>query len=255
MIAFLSPAKSLDFDSTLKIGEAQLPRFLSQAAEVNAVLEKKSVKSLRSLQSISENLAQLNKTRNQDWHIDHSPFNARQAALAFTGDVYQGLKANEWDTSDMAYAERHIHILSGLYGLLKPSDLIQPYRLEMGTKLSVKRKGDLYSFWKKHLLEFLKELDDSETILNLASKEYFRAVETAKPDNRIVSVEFKDYSKGTFKIISFFAKQARGMMANFIVKNRINKVEDLLAFNVAGYAYHAPTSTDNMLVFHREEKK
>lgn len=255
MIAFLSPAKSLNFKDNLTIGEVTQPQFLTAALDVHNVLAKKSVKALRELQNISENLSQLNKTRNHEWTVEHSLKNSRQAALAFTGDVYQGMEAEKWSATDMGFAQNHIRILSGLYGMLKPTDLIQPYRLEMGTHLGVKRKKNLYAFWKTTMEEALKAFDEHEVLLNLASQEYFKAIETVKPNNRIIDVEFKDYNKGTFKIISFYAKKARGTMANYLVKNKIKDAERLKEFNEDGYAFYAPASSENHLVFHREEIK
>ncbi len=255
MIAFLSPAKSLNFEQDLTIGEITQPQFLTAAQDVHNVLAKKSVKALRELQSISENLAQLNKTRNHQWTLEHNVKNSRQAALAFTGDVYQGMEADKWNAKDMGFAQSHVRILSGLYGILRPTDLIQPYRLEMGTHMGVKRKKNLYAFWKTNMEAFLRTIGEEEMILNLASQEYFKAVQTVKPNNRIIEVEFKDYSKGTFKIISFYAKKARGTMVNYLVKNRINEVEKLKEFSEDGYIYHAPDSSENHLVFHREEIK
>ncbi len=255
MIAFLSPAKSLDFESALRIGPATQPVYLEKAAMINEALRKKTAKKLMALQNISENLAGLNFSRNQQWTEGHSSENARQAALAFTGDVYQGLQAAEWSEEEMTFASEHLRILSGLYGVLKPTDLVQPYRLEMGTPLRVNRKTNLYAFWKTSLATYLKEIPEEEVLLNLASQEYFKAIHVAKPKNRVIDVEFLDYSKGTFKVISFFAKKARGLMARYIVQNKVNDPQLLPGFNLEGYAFYEPGSTVDKLIFHRHLKK
>lgn len=253
MITFLSPAKSLDFDTKQQIGSGSLPHFLEQAEIVNDSLKKKSAKKLMALQSISAKLAELNVTRNQEWNTAHSEANAKQAALAFTGDVYQGLEANHWQAAEMEYAAQHLRILSGLYGILKPTDLIQPYRLEMGTSLKVQRRANLYAFWKKHLAEYLSGFPEDEVFLNLASQEYFKVVHVANPKNRVIDVEFLDFSNGKYKVISFFAKKARGLMANYVVQNKLDTPEALSTFDVEGYAFSKGDSEENKLVFTRKK--
>lgn len=254
MIALISPAKTLDFDSDLQLGKLTEPKFLSQAENVMVALRKKSAKQLQKLQGISANLAALNYERNQNWNA-RDILNGRQAALAFKGDVYLGLEAHKWLEADMDFARNHLLILSGLYGLLKPSDAILPYRLEMGTKLSVSRKGDLYRYWKKDLKEhFEKELGEEEVILNLASNEYFKAIASAGIKNPIIDVSFKDLNKGKYKVLSFFAKKARGRMANFIVQNRINSTEELKDFNLDNYYFEPKSSSPGHLVFLRDKQ-
>lgn len=252
MLIFISPAKTLDFESDLKIGSSQEPYFLEDAAKVNRTLKKKSRKALRELQGISTQLAELNYHRNQSWSIDHEE-HTRQAMLAFKGDVYQGLNADEWTPEDVDFAHEHLRILSGLYGILKPTDLIKPYRLEMGTALKVGRRGNLYLFWADKLRGYFKDHVEKETlIINLASNEYFKALNTAKVPNQVHDITFKDLSKGDHKVVSFFAKKARGLMANFIIQNRINKLNDLKAFTEEGYYFDEVQSTEKHYVFLRD---
>ncbi len=253
MLLFISPAKSLDFESDYSIGKSQLPHFLSESEKVNRSLRKKSRKALRELQGISQQLAELNYHRNQEWSTAHNTENARQAMLAFTGDVYQGLQATEWSGEDAAFANEHLRILSGLYGVLRPTDLVQPYRLEMGTRLKVGRRENLYSFWGDKLKSYFKEnIDPGTPVVNLASQEYFKAVETAGVPNPVVEVTFKDYSKGDYKVVSFFAKKARGLMANFIIRHRLTEPEKMKMFDEEGYYFDDKESTQMHYVFLRD---
>ena len=254
MILFLSPAKTLDFESDLQIGEVTKPVFLEYSEKINAKLKRTSRKKLMELQSISAQLASLNYDRNQEWNNEHKE-NVRQAVLCFKGDVYVGLNADEWAEKEMAYANKHVRILSGLYGVLRPSDLIMPYRLEMGTSLKVGRRDDLYAFWQDKIKAYFKEnISPDELVVNLASNEYFKAVEKAKVKNPVLNIEFKDFSNGQFKVISFFAKKARGLMADYIVRNQINTPQDLKGFNVEGYYFDDKESTDSNYVFLRDKK-
>lgn len=255
MIAFISPAKTLDFESEMSIGESTRPYFLNDAEKVNNKLRKQSRKKLEELQSISKQLASLNYDRNQQWSVDHVE-NVRQAVLAFKGDVYLGLEAENWNEADMKFANAHLRILSGLYGVLRPTDAIQPYRLEMGTSLPVGRRKDLYHFWGDKIKTYFKEnISPEETVINLASVEYFKAIDRAGVKNRVLSVDFKDYSNGNFKVVSFFAKKARGMMANYMIQNKLTKVDDLKAFDAAGYYFDAKESTDTNYVFLRDQQQ
>lgn len=253
MKIILSPAKSLNFESQQAIGAQTQPPLGQQARNVMAKLSKKSTKSLEKLQGISESLASLNFERNQNWQFPAKGL-SRQAVLAFTGDVYQGLEAHEFTEEDMDFAAQHLYILSGAYGILKPTDVIMPYRLEMGTKLTVGRAKNLYQYWSKTLAQYLNEnLPADEFILNLASKEYFKVWETTGIKNPVINVDFKDKSRGKYKIISFFAKKARGTMAKFVIHHRINSPHKLKEFNLGGYYYHPQESTENHLVFLRDE--
>jgi hypothetical protein len=255
MLAVLSPAKTLDFESELKTGSASVPAYLSQSAKIIDRLRGFEVEELQKLQSISKNLAQLNWERNAQWDIDLHQEKGKQSVLAFKGDVYQGLEAHQWSEGDMEFASQHLRILSGLYGVLKPNDLILPYRLEMGTSLALEGVNNLYGFWKAELGNWVEAIQrEKETVLNLASKEYFRALKTAGlSTDSYYDVDFKDYSKGKYKVISFFAKKARGMMANFMVQNRVTDIEDLKDFNLGGYQYSSADSSDRHLTFLRKQ--
>jgi len=254
MISVISPAKTLDFTSDLKIGFSELPIFLEEAAKVNHKLRGLSADKLMNLQSISENLAEQNFQRNQDWSQEKI-MQGRQAALAFKGDVYLGLEAEHWSEEDMHFAQDKLYILSGLYGLLKPNTAILPYRLEMGTKIGIAKEKNLYEFWQQSIAVYFKEnVAPDEPIVNLASKEYFKALQVAKIPNPIFNPEFKDYSKGKYKVVSFFAKKARGIMANFIIQNRINSTDVLKEFNLAGYYLDEEGSDDTNFVFLRDKQ-
>lgn len=206
------------------------------------------------LQGISAQLADLNYQRNQDLHAKTSSL-SKQAVLAFKGDVYLGLEAEKWSPADMEFARQKLLILSGYYGILKPNTLINPYRLEMGTPMNVGRKKNLYEFWRNDLESFLRsELQEGEPILNLASKEYFKAVSQLNLANPVIEVDFLDLSKGKYKVLSFFAKKARGMMANYLVQNRIDDWRELKDFNLAGYYFAPARSSDKKLVFLRDER-
>lgn len=254
MIAIISPAKTLDFESTLTLGPVRAPYFLADSEKVNRKLRSLSRKKLMELQSISDQLASLNYQRNQEWTTDHSR-GSRQAALCFKGEVYLGMAAHNWSAEDMKYAEQHLRILSGLYGILRPTDMILPYRLEMGTNLPVGRRKNLYHFWEDRLKKYFRdEIGPDKLIVNLASNEYFNALQVAKVKNPILTVEFKDFSNGSYKVLSFFAKKARGMMADFIVRNRLGNAEALKTFNSESYYYSDQSSTTDKFVFLRDKK-
>ena len=248
----LSPAKSLDFETSLPVSQHSEAQFLNQSEKLNKLLKKKSAKDLSKLMSISDALAQLNYERNQDWSLPFTNDNARPAIYAFSGDVYKGLDAYTIAEDKIETAQNTIRILSGLYGLLKPLDLIQPYRLEMGTKLPVGKNKNLYEFWKKDITKALNEsLADDEVFLNLASNEYFKAVDTKALKVPVINADFKDFKNGEYKIISFYAKEARGLMARFIIDTNAKTVNDLKAFNYGGYGFSEQMSKDNNLVFTR----
>lgn len=254
MKILLSPSKSLDFESSQRIGEKTVPAFLEHSEKINKTLRQKSPNQLKKLQSISDELAELNYERNQHWDSEKVA-EGRQAALAFTGDVYRGLDATTWNEEDMDFASDKIVVLSGLYGMLYPTDAIMPYRLEMGTKLKVGSKKDLYEFWKKPLQTYVDEnWDRNELIVNLASNEYFRALSQLELDQEILNVDFKDFSRGKYKVIPFFAKIARGLLARYIVLNRIENKEDIQSFNLSGYYFQPDQSSTNNYVFYRDKK-
>ena len=248
----LSPAKSLDFESELPIQEHTEAQFLKQSERLNKLLKKKSAKSLSKLMSISDALGQLNYDRNQAWELPFTLENSRPAVYAFDGDVYKGLDAYTIPKDKIEKLQNTVRILSGLYGLLKPTDLIQPYRLEMGTKMPVGTKKNLYEFWKKDITKALnEELEDDELFLNLASNEYFKAVDKKDLKVPVITANFKDFKNGEYKIISFFAKEARGLMARYVIDTNANTIDDLKGFNYEGYNFSEPMSKENDLVFIR----
>ncbi|MFD2890520.1 peroxide stress protein YaaA [Flavobacterium chuncheonense] len=248
----ISPAKSLDFETAVPTETFTQSEFLVKSETIQKTLKKKKPKQLMELMHISEKLADLNWQRNQDWQTPFTPENARQAVYAFNGDVYVGLDAYTIPTDKLDILQDKLRILSGLYGLLKPLDLIQPYRLEMGTSLTVGTKKNLYEFWKKNVTDALnKELDKGELFINLASNEYFSAVDTKALKVPVITPEFKDYKDGKLKMISFFAKKARGLMVRYIIDMNAKTLDDLKKFNYEGYALDANLSTDTKLVFTR----
>ena len=248
----VSPAKSLNFESPLPIQNYTESLFLKDAETIQKTLKKKKPKQLMELMDISEKLADLNWERNQNWSLPFSPENARPAVFAFDGDVYTGLDAYTIPTDKFPILEDKLRILSGLYGVLKPLDLMQPYRLEMGTSLSIGTKKNLYEFWKKKVTASLNsELQENELFINLASNEYFSAVDTKTLKVSVITPEFKDYKDGKLKMISFFAKKARGLMVRYIIDTNAETIEDLKQFNYDGYAFDANLSKGNTLVFTR----
>ncbi|MEP3838978.1 MAG: peroxide stress protein YaaA [Algibacter sp.] len=248
----LSPAKSLNFESPLPTAKHTTPEFLKQSERLNKLLKTKSAKSLSKLMSISDALGQLNYERNQDWETPFTPENARPAIYAFNGDVYRGLDAYTIPEEKLETLQNTVRILSGLYGILKPTDLMLPYRLEMGTKLKVGQKKNLYEFWKKDITKALnEELEDDELFLNLASNEYFKAIDTKALKVPVVTANFKDFKNGKFKVISFFAKEARGAMARYIVDTNAKTIDDLKGFNYMDYGFSDELSKTNDLVFTR----
>lgn len=253
MIAIVSPAKSLDFKTPFSV-EASQPRLLECTNELINILRKKTPEEVKDLMSISENLAQLNVQRYHDYQSDHTTDNAKPSVLAFQGDVYQGLQADQFDEDSLNYAQTHFRILSGLYGLLRPLDLIQPYRLEMGTRLAFDDHQTLYSYWDHTILNLLKKdlQDQGDNILvNLASNEYFKSIDKKDTEIDIIDVEFLDFKNDKYKIISFYAKKARGMMSRYIIENRIQNPADLKGFDYGGYYFDETSSQENKLTFKR----
>ncbi|UNY98968.1 peroxide stress protein YaaA [Zhouia spongiae] len=248
----ISPAKSLDFESKLPTTLNTEACFLTEAERINKLLKKKSAKSLSRLMSISDNLGQLNYERNQEWSLPFSPENARQAVYAFSGDVYRGLDAYNIPEEKMGKLQNTVRIISGLYGMLKPLDLIQPYRLEMGTKFPVGKNKNLYEFWKKKVTQALNnELEEGELFLNLASNEYFKAIDTKALKVPVLTASFKDFKNGEYKTIMTFAKLARGYMTRYIVDHNVNTIDEVKGFNYEGYGFSEEMSTDKELVFIR----
>ena len=249
----ISPAKTLDFETTLPTNQYSEYGFQKQSLAIDKVLKKKKPKQLAELMDISEKLADLNWQRNQERNVaEITPENSRPAIFAFRGEVYVGLDAYSLSEDKINLLQDRLRILSGLYGLLKPLDLMQPYRLEMGTKLAIGTKKNLYQFWKATLTKELNsQLDKDELFINLASAEYFDALDVKKLKVLVITPEFKDYKDGKLKMISFFAKKARGMMLRYIVDTNSQTIDDLKGFNYEGYAFDANLSKGNNLVFTR----
>jgi cytoplasmic iron level regulating protein YaaA (DUF328/UPF0246 family) len=243
MKIIISPAKSLDFKTELPTKNFSTPNFLSESKKINELLKKKSPSELKSLMSISEKLAELNWNRNNTFKTPFNIENARPSIFTFNGDVYSGLDAFSLSIDQLNQAQKSLRILSGLYGLLKPLDLIQPYRLEMGTKLNIEGSLNLYGFWKNKITNKLNdELNQNEFFLNLASNEYSSAIDRKLLKTTMISPSFKDMKNGKLKIISFYAKKARGMMVRYILDNEINNLEDLRGFDYGGYSYSSEES-------------
>lgn len=248
----ISPAKSLDFETKVPTNRVTESQFLKQSETLNKWLKKQSAKDLSALMKISDNLGQLNYERNQSWQLPFKTNTAKQAVYAFSGDVYKGLDAYSITDDKLEVLQNTVRILSGLYGVLKPTDLIMPYRLEMGTKLPVDEKKNLYEFWKKDIVEALNnELEDDELFLNLASNEYFKAIDVKALKVPVITANFKDFKNGAYKIISFYAKEARGLMARYVIDTNAKTIDDLKGFNYKGYGLSEDMSTTTNLVFIR----
>ncbi|MGF1732627.1 hypothetical protein BIT28_01470 [Photobacterium proteolyticum] len=257
MLIVVSPAKTLDYESPLATQTYTQPALTDHAAELIEVCRELTPMDIASLMKVSDKIAGLNAARFAEWQPEFTTENARQAILAFKGDVYTGLAAETLTEEGFAYAQQHLRMLSGLYGLLRPLDLMQPYRLEMGTKLANPRGTNLYQFWGDIITDKLNAAlaeQGDKILVNLASNEYFKSVKPKKLDAQLITPVFKDCKNGNYKVISFYAKKARGMMARYIIDNKINSVEDLKQFDVAGYYFVPAESTDKELVFKREEQ-
>lgn len=256
MLAVISPAKTLDMSTPDPKIEHTQPELLDQAEELIGVLKKKSASDIGKLMNISDKLAQLNRDRYHEFTTPFNTENAKQALLAFQGDVYQPLETDQYKKADYNYAQKHVRMLSGLYGVLRPLDLMQAYRLEMGTKLKTTHGKSLYDFWGSRITEALSDALSQQRgrqLINLASNEYFKSVRTEELDADIITPEFKDLKKGKYVIVSFYAKKARGMMVNYMVRNRSKKPDDLKGFDVAGYAFNEELSSGRTLTFTRDE--
>lgn len=255
MLILLSPAKSLDYDIPLPPGlQHTLPQFIAQSSALIDVLRQKAPQDIASLMKISDPLAALNVARYQAWSPDFSAANARQALFAFNGDVYEGLQAPTLTSADLQWAQQHVAILSGLYGVLRPLDWMQPYRLEMGTRLATSAGSNLYQFWGTQIAEHLHaQLQGAADpwVLNLASLEYAKAVDRKALQARVVECVFEDWKGGQYKVISFYAKRARGLMARFAIEQRVRQPQQLQAFGAEGYALDASASAPERLVFRR----
>ncbi len=258
MLHLISPAKTLDFETPPKTAEFTQPQFLAHSQELIKDLRQLTAPQVSKLMSISEKLGALNAQRFLEWQTPFAPHNAKQALLAFKGDVYTGMEAEKFSKANFTFAQQHLRILSGLYGLLRPLDLIQPYRLEMGTSFVNARGKNLYHFWGDIITDQLnQELDAQKerVLVNLASNEYWSAVNTKKLHAEVITPVFKDCKNGQYKIISFFAKKARGMMSAYIIQNKLKKVESIKGFDMAGYRYNERMSSPKEWVFLREEMR
>lgn len=258
MLVTLSPSKGQDFEIPMPSANYSVPAQLDQSQILIDELLDYDPEKIGSLMSISENLSNLNHQRFQDFHTPFNTDNARPALFAFKGDVYSGIDSATFSEEDLAYAQDHLRILSGLYGALRPMDLIQPYRLEMKTKLKNPRGADLYQFWGNQITDSLnailedhKAADKAAVLVNLASNEYYKSVKTKQVNGRILNIDFKETKDGKTRIIAFYAKKARGMMADYILRNRIEKPEDIQSFDTAGYRYDAKLSTADRWTFER----
>lgn len=248
----ISPAKSLDFESQLPTEKHSQPVFQEESARLNRLLKKKSARSLKKLMSISDALAHLNYERNQQWSLPFDTSNSRQALFAFSGDVYRGLDAYSLNAKQIDYAQDNLRILSGLYGVLKPLDLMQPYRLEMGTRMPVGVKKNLYEFWKPRIAKTLNEqFGEGEILVNLASNEYFKAIDLKTLNANVVTPVFKEFRNGEYKAIMTFAKLARGYMTRHLIDTNAQTIDDIKSFNTEGYGYSEELSTETELVFTR----
>jgi len=251
MIAVISPAKSFNFDINIDC-QYTIPCFLKESASLVNELKNKNPIELEKLMSISPKLAILNADRFNTWLLPFTNLNSKQCAFVFQGSVYKGLKIENFSSLELAYSNKHIRILSGLYGLLRPLDLIQAYRLEMSTKLKTLKANNLYEFWGEKITEELNnELYKNKILINLASNEYFNSIKTKTLKADVITPIFKDFKNGQFKVISFYAKRARGLMCRFMAKNKLKNVEDLKKFDLEGYIYNKDLSEENKWVFTR----
>lgn len=256
MLMVISPAKTLDYTSPLATEKYSQPRFLEQSSQLIEILRELSPSELAQLMKLSDKLAGLNVARFTEWQPKFTLENARQAILAFKGDVYTGLDAASLSAADFDYAQQHLRILSGLYGVLRPLDLMQPYRLEMGTRLQNCAGKNLYEFWGERLTESLNQClaeQQANVLLNLASNEYFKAVKPKQLNGTLINVDFKDLKNDQYKIISFYAKKARGIMARYVIQHKIDSVDALKNFTEQGYYYSAEQSKPDHLVFLRDQ--
>jgi len=256
MLFLISPAKALDYDTPPHIDRHTQPVFVRQATELMEVLRPLAPQQIASLMDLSDQLASLNAARYQAWTPHFTPDNAKQAVLAFNGDVYEGLDAKTLTAPDLDWAQDHVCILSGLYGVLRPLDLMQPYRLEMGTRLATAHGSNLYRFWGRQIADYLNQraqADASPVVINLASDEYFKSVDKKVLQPRVVSCVFEEHrGGGQYKVISFMAKRARGLMVRYAVQHRAATPEALKAFDLEGYAYQPALSEPDRLVFRRD---
>ena len=255
MLIVISPAKKLDYETPSKTKVFTTPDYMGDSKQLINRLRDFSSMDLAELMKLSMNLAELNFDRYEAWKPKCTEKNAKQAVLAFQGDVYQGMDASSFTAADFKFAQQHLHILSGLYGLLRPLDLMQPYRLEMGTKLKTERGKNLYEFWGSTITDGLnKQLKNikTDTLINLASNEYFKSVKPKELDAEIITPAFKEFKNGDYKMIGIYAKRARGLMSRYIIKNKLTNPEDIKDFDEEGYRFSSKLSKGNNWVFTRK---
>lgn len=258
MLILISPAKKLDYDTASITETFTQPEFLDDAAELIALMRTYSAESLGKLMHLSANLSELNVQRYHDWNTPFTMQNAKQAILAFKGDVYAGMNADTFTEANLAFAQKHLRMLSGLYGLLKPLDLMQPYRLEMGTRLENSRGKNLYEFWSKIITNAVNnamEEAKTSTLINLASTEYFKSVKAKDIDGNLITPQFKEEKDGSLKMIGIYAKRARGLMSRYIIDNELTDAEAIKDFNWEGYSFNSSVSKGNQWVFSRLSAK
>lgn len=256
MLFLLSPAKKLDYDSPVRTTLYTQPQMVAQAQTLIDVLKEKSADEIQKLMKLSDALTQLNKQRYNEWRSEFTLQNARQSLLAFNGDVYEGIKADELSDTQLEWTQDHALILSGLYGILRPLDLMQPYRLEMGTRLSTSLGKNLYDFWGEQIAEYINQhfaltKDTTPVVINLASNEYFKAVDRKKLKAPVVDCVFQERKGDEWKIIGFYAKKARGLMLRYAIDNQVNTIDQLKDFAVDGYAFDTEASSESSLFFRR----
>ncbi len=258
MLIVVSPAKTLDYETAPVTDSASQPMFMEHSALLIEELKTHSVQDIAELMKLSDKLASLNVARYESWEPECTTSNAKQAVLAFKGDVYTGLDAENLSEADLQFAQQHLRILSGLYGVLKPLDLMQPYRLEMGTKLNNQRGKNLYEFWGTTICDYLNQELAAQTnpvLINLASNEYYKAAKEKSIQSRIITPQFKDWKNGQYKMISFYAKKARGLMTRYIIQNRIENPEQLKDFDLEGYRFAESMSEGDSWTFIRDHEE
>ncbi|MDG1900940.1 MAG: peroxide stress protein YaaA [Bacteroidales bacterium] len=255
MIIVLSPSKTIDQNLNIEYKNCSLPLFLPQSEEIVKNLKRLTVSELEKLMNVSSKLGELTYDRYQFWNCNHTSKNSWPAIQSFKGDVYTGLGAINFTDADLAYANKHLLIFSGLYGILKPMDLIQPYRLEIATKFAIGNHKDLYSFWRDRITAELNKKFSNENnpmMINLASNEYFKSFSKKELNAKIITPVFKDYKQGNYKIVSIYAKRARGLLSSYLIRNKINQIDDIKSFNDEGYIYNSSLSGTNEIVFTRK---
>jgi len=254
MLIILSPSKTIKATTHTCVDTFTTSKFISESEKIVSEIKKLNTSQLSNLMNISPQLSQLNFERYQYWNNSHNLINSKQALLSFKGEVFTGIDVKSFSNHDFLYAQNHLVILSGLYGILQPLDLIQPYRLEISTKIKISNTKNLYAFWKDKITEhvnYIVKKNNTSTIINLASNEYFKVVNTKKLNANIITPVFKEYKNGNYKVVTIYAKKARGLMTNYIIKNQINKPNDIKFFDKDGYYYNELLSNDNQLVFTR----